>query len=297
MYSAGDIAELEKKYSTYIKKRIIKFLLFFLVFLIIIGSLIYFFWYQKATPSTLKTQEINQTQTEKNLKEAPTTSATLPSAPKAELKSKSSQPPISTSHDKNQTKQVPAHTLSISNTPDINTTQSHAMVPPKTQENHQDAMNSDTLVLKLPTVELEPEKKVAPIVKKEKPKAKSVKVTQEVKKPVAKKEDLIKIESRPIDSITYLKDRFNENHSIIFALMLCKEYYQKKDFANTLKWSIIANDIDNTSEKSWIWFAKSKYKLGKRDDAIEALKAFLKTNNSSKIKSLLHDIINGELYD
>ncbi len=107
----------------------------------------------------------------------------------------------------------------------------------------------------------------------------------------------IQIEMEDINSIKELKDKYNATHNIKFSLMLCEEYYAKKDFKNSLKWSIISNDLNSGSEKSWIWFAKSKYRLNEKDDAIKALRAYLKSNKSAAVESLLHDIINGELND
>lgn len=107
----------------------------------------------------------------------------------------------------------------------------------------------------------------------------------------------IKIIMKDINSISYLKKKFNKTNDIIFALMLCENYYGKKDFKNSLRWSIIANDIDSSSERSWIWFAKSKYRLHQKRDAIKALKAFLKTNDSQDVRILLRDIVNGVLND
>jgi hypothetical protein len=107
----------------------------------------------------------------------------------------------------------------------------------------------------------------------------------------------IKIEMHDMDSVRYLKNKYERTHDIIFALMLCEEFYSQKDYVNSLRWSIIANDIDNQSERSWIWFAKSKFKLGKKDDAIKALKAFLRTNQSNAAKLLLESIENGSLND
>ena len=102
---------------------------------------------------------------------------------------------------------------------------------------------------------------------------------------------------KDIDSIKYLNDKFKKTHDIVFALMLCESYYKQKDYKNSLKWSIIANDIDSSSERSWIWFAKSKYRLHQKKDAIKALRSFLESNSSENVKSLLNDIINGVMND
>ena len=107
----------------------------------------------------------------------------------------------------------------------------------------------------------------------------------------------IHIEMKNIDSSKYLKEKFQETHDISFALMLCKNYYSQKNYRESLKWSIIANDVNSQSEQSWMWFAKSKYRLNQKKDAIKALKAFLKSNESKSIRLLLKDIINGEVND
>jgi hypothetical protein len=57
----------------------------------------------------------------------------------------------------------------------------------------------------------------------------------------------------------------------------------------------MANQSDPENEKSWIWFAKSKVKLGEKEDAITALKAYLKHNKSRAAQTLLNQINLGEL--
>lgn len=105
----------------------------------------------------------------------------------------------------------------------------------------------------------------------------------------------IKIETQEVNSIVYLKDKFEKTQNIIFALMLAEEYYLSKNYNESNKWALIANSIDSDNEKSWIWFAKSKVKLGQREDASLALKAYLKNNKSKTIESLLSQIAMGEI--
>ena len=82
--------------------------------------------------------------------------------------------------------------------------------------------------------------------------------------------------------------------TITFAIMLAEEYYTNKNYSECNKWALIANNIDAENEKSWIWFAKSKVKLGQKNDAILALKTYLKSNKSQSIQSLLNQIMVGE---
>jgi len=105
----------------------------------------------------------------------------------------------------------------------------------------------------------------------------------------------IKIETQEVNSIVYLKDKFEKTQNIIFALMLSEEYYLNKNYHESNKWALIANSIDSENEKSWLWFAKSKIKLGQKEDAILALKAYLKNNKSKTIESLLSQITVGEI--
>lgn len=112
-----------------------------------------------------------------------------------------------------------------------------------------------------------------------------------------KPKGVIKIETHEVNSIQYLKEKFEKTHNITFALMLAEEYYLAKNYAESNKWALIANNMDSENEKSWLWFAKSKIKLGHKDDAAVALKAYLKNNKSQAAQSLLNQITMGEIID
>ena len=112
-----------------------------------------------------------------------------------------------------------------------------------------------------------------------------------------KPKGIIKIETQEVNSIKYLKERFEKSHNIIYALMLAEEYYLAKNYQDSNKWSIIANTIDADNEKSWILFAKSKLKLGHKQDATSALEAYLKNNKSKVVQNLLTQIMSGESID
>lgn len=112
-----------------------------------------------------------------------------------------------------------------------------------------------------------------------------------------KPKGLIKIESQDVHSISQLKDKFEKTQNIVFALMLAEEFYNAKNYKESVKWSLMANQSDPENEKSWIWFAKSKIKLGEKEDAITALKAFLKHNKSRAAQTLLNQINLGELHE
>ena len=112
-----------------------------------------------------------------------------------------------------------------------------------------------------------------------------------------KPKGMIKIESQDVHSIPQLKEKFEKTQNIVFALMLAEEFYNAKNYKESVTWSLMANQSDPENEKSWIWFAKSKIKLGEKEDAITALKAFLKHNKSRAAQTLLNQINLGELHE
>ncbi len=101
------------------------------------------------------------------------------------------------------------------------------------------------------------------------------------------------ISSKKIDKLKYFKEQYNKNQKAIYAILISKEYYKIRSYNKSLKWAIIANTIDSSNEESWILFAKDKVKLGQKNDAINALNAYLKVNSSRKIETLLSNIKNG----
>ncbi|DAB32323.1 MAG TPA: hypothetical protein CFH79_04465 [Sulfurospirillum sp. UBA11407] len=111
---------------------------------------------------------------------------------------------------------------------------------------------------------------------------------------ISKKEANIDISTSEIDTITYLKDKFYTTENIVFAIMLSEEFYNKKNYEESIKWALTANEIDPKNDKTWYWFARNKVKLGQKDDAIKALKAFLSENSSNRLKTLLKEINNGD---
>lgn len=105
----------------------------------------------------------------------------------------------------------------------------------------------------------------------------------------------IKIVSKQINTLTFLKKKFEATKDIKYALMVASHYYKKRDYKNSLKWAIRANEIDSSNEESWIIFAKSKLKLGRKKEAINALKLYLKNRDSQNVLNVLQKIKRGNL--
>ena len=110
----------------------------------------------------------------------------------------------------------------------------------------------------------------------------------------ARKRVNIQISSASNEEVT-LKDQFLKTNNPTIALELAKLNFKKNNFKEAIKWSLAANDIDNSLEESWIIFAKSKYKLKQKDDAIKALNEYNKNLNKASINTLISKMRDGTL--
>ena len=87
-----------------------------------------------------------------------------------------------------------------------------------------------------------------------------------------------------------VEKRFDSLGSISDSLFLARNYYNRKNYDKAVHWAIESNKINDKLEESWLIFAKSKYKLGAKNEAKSALSVFIKRTNSKKAKSLLDKI-------
>ena len=92
-----------------------------------------------------------------------------------------------------------------------------------------------------------------------------------------------------------LRDQFLKTNNPTIALELARLNFRNNNFKEAIKWSLAANDIDNSLEESWIIFAKSKYKLKQSDDAVKALREYNKNLNKASINELINKIKSGTL--
>lgn len=98
------------------------------------------------------------------------------------------------------------------------------------------------------------------------------------------------ITSQDGNSLSFIKKKFYATNNALFSIKLAERFYASKKYQKALKWSLITNEIDSKSEASWIMFAKIKNKMGKKQDAINALNEYLKHHHSAKAKTLLKEI-------
>lgn len=99
-----------------------------------------------------------------------------------------------------------------------------------------------------------------------------------------------KLKTNKNSDIKELQSNYNETGSIYFAIELSKQYYLMADYSNARKWSIIANQKDKANEETWILFAKASYKLGQKEQALNALTNYNKDVNSTKVNKLIEQI-------
>ena len=136
---------------------------------------------------------------------------------------------------------------------------------------------------------------------------------QQVKKQVAKKPRQIirqrveskHIQKRQISTITIMKQdttkdiqnilhRFQEDKNPALSLFLAKKYYELGDYEKASNYALITNQLNKEIEDSWLIFAKSLVKRGKKEKAIQLLREYINKSHSTNAAILLNNIQSGE---
>jgi hypothetical protein len=81
--------------------------------------------------------------------------------------------------------------------------------------------------------------------------------------------------------------KFSKSKNSRDALLLAKAFYIKQDYRNSEKWALTANKLDSSQDESWHIFAKSKFKLGQKNEALRILSTYYKKSHSPKTKALI----------
>lgn len=95
--------------------------------------------------------------------------------------------------------------------------------------------------------------------------------------------------------IETIKKKFISTKKPREALLLAKAYYAKKEYSKSEEWALRANKLNTKLDESWLLFAKSKAKLGKRDEALKILVNYYKKSRSPKARELIDNIKNERL--
>ncbi|TET87842.1 MAG: hypothetical protein E3J96_04545 [Sulfurovum sp.] len=110
-----------------------------------------------------------------------------------------------------------------------------------------------------------------------------------------KKMHLNIIETTSVSAYKDVAKRFNQSHDTDDSLFLAESYYRKGNYKKAEYWALQTNKVNGNIEESWLIFVKSKVKLGRKNEAIRILTAYIKKSNSVEAKSLLHKIKKGTL--
>jgi tetratricopeptide (TPR) repeat protein len=123
----------------------------------------------------------------------------------------------------------------------------------------------------------------------------AIKKAKDRRKPKQKSTKKIEISKSDLRNPYSLKTKFFKTGNISYALRLSEYYYNRKQYESSIRWAIEANEIDRSNYRSWVYFAKSKYRQGKKKDAKTALGYYLKNYKSKVISKLLDDIEKGKV--
>ena len=107
------------------------------------------------------------------------------------------------------------------------------------------------------------------------------KLKRETKKEEVEKKDQVK-------EAIVIKSKNLPSYDV--CIKLAKEYYEKGDYKQALKWAKNANIQNNKNAGSWIITAKTLYKMGKKDEAIKLLEIYYSYTKNEKIKSLIKNM-------
>jgi tetratricopeptide (TPR) repeat protein len=105
----------------------------------------------------------------------------------------------------------------------------------------------------------------------------------------------MKFTSTSTNYLDIMKDKFVKSKNPREAVLLAKAYYKEGKYIDAEKWSLTANKLNNSLEESWLIFAKSKVKLGKREEAIKILASYHKRSSSIEAKKLIGQIKTGKI--
>ena len=110
---------------------------------------------------------------------------------------------------------------------------------------------------------------------------------KEIKLKEVKKSSKINLIVKEVNSEDALIERFRVAGDYDSAISLAKLYFEKKNYERVILWAKRASKIRPKEEDAWLLFAKAKYELGKKEDAIKALKLYKEYFKSKKIDRLL----------
>jgi tetratricopeptide (TPR) repeat protein len=94
--------------------------------------------------------------------------------------------------------------------------------------------------------------------------------------------------TRSLNEEQQLLKTYNAAQTFDNAYDLAHFYLERKAYAEAIMWSKEASKYNASSEKPWLLYAKAKFYLGDRTEAIRSLELFLSYINSTEVQELLN---------
>ena len=117
---------------------------------------------------------------------------------------------------------------------------------------------------------------------------------KEVSKKIEQKSSMLKHAKASSSQLEDLLNRYKDNKNSKVATHIANSYFQEQNFKDAYRYAIEANELDPSSQASWIVTAKSLFKMNKKKDAIRILRSYLSAYQSNEIKNLLFKMLSGE---
>ena len=105
----------------------------------------------------------------------------------------------------------------------------------------------------------------------------------------------IKFHATSVNYIETMKEKYAHSHSSRDALLLAKAFYKKASYKEAEEWALKANKLNTKLDESWLLFAKSKAKMGRKQEAINILAKYYKKSKSANAKRLIGQIKTGRI--
>lgn len=94
--------------------------------------------------------------------------------------------------------------------------------------------------------------------------------------------------ARSLNQEQQLLKHYNAVQNFNNAYALAHFYFEQKSYSEVVTWAKEASKHNSRSEKPWILYAKAKFYLGDRAEAIRSLELFLSYINSKEAQELLN---------
>lgn len=93
---------------------------------------------------------------------------------------------------------------------------------------------------------------------------------------------------RSLNEEQHLLKRFHAKKDFANAYALAQFYFERKSYSEVILWAKEASKRNARSDLPWILYAKAKFCLGDRAEAIRSLELFLGYINSKEVQELLN---------